>query len=81
MPSPHATPLERAFDLARSGQCRTTEEIIRALKAEGHDAKRVVGPYLMRQLRMLMNDSVRKVGHRGSVAAPPSPGVRGRGAP
>jgi hypothetical protein len=80
MRTPDITPLERAFQLARSGRCRSTEEVIRTLKAEGHDTKLVVGPYLMRQLRALMNDIVRRA-PSGSTSAPPRPGARGRGAP
>jgi hypothetical protein len=57
--SPSISPLERAFQLARSGQCRTTQEIRKVLKDEGHDTYLVVGPYLMRQLRVLMDDAAR----------------------
>jgi hypothetical protein len=59
MDTPTLSPLERAFELARSGQCRSTSEILHALKAEGHDRRLVVGPYLMRQLRILMHDAAR----------------------
>jgi len=80
MPTPNLTSLERAFELAKSGRCRTTEEIQRALKEEGHDPKRVIGPYLMRQLRALMSDRNRGT-PRGSSGSPPQPGPRGRPGP
>jgi hypothetical protein len=62
MPVPNVTALERAFELARSGQCRSTDEITQALKQEGYDAKRVVGPFLIRQLRAVMHEAARLKG-------------------
>jgi hypothetical protein len=59
MPTPTISPLERAFELARSGRCRTTEEIRQILKREGHDGWLIAGPYLMRQLRALMHEAAR----------------------
>lgn len=57
MPAPNITALERAFQLARSGRCRSADEIARALKREGYDAKRMIGPFLMRQLRAAMHEA------------------------
>jgi hypothetical protein len=51
--------LERAFQLARTGRCRTTDEVFRTLKKEGHDPRLLIGPYLMRQLRAVMHDAAR----------------------
>jgi hypothetical protein len=51
MPTPDVTPIERAFQLARSGKCRTTADIQLRLKAEGYPADQVIGPTLMKQLR------------------------------
>ena len=59
MRAPTVSTLERAFELARSGRCRSTEEIFRALRDEGHDRRLVVGPYLMKQLKVLMHDAAR----------------------
>jgi hypothetical protein len=59
MTTPTVSPLERAFALAKSGRCRTTEEIRQVLKQEGHDQRLVAGPFLMRQLRTLMNEAAR----------------------
>jgi len=52
-----ATALERAFDLAKSGQVSTIDEIRNVLKHEGLDVNQVQGPALLRQLRALMEAS------------------------
>ena len=62
MPAPNTTALERAFQLARSGQCRSTDEITRVLNKEGYDSKRVIGPFLIRQLRAVMREAARLKG-------------------
>jgi len=56
MPTRNVTPLERAFELARSGLCKTTADIQLRLKAEGYPADRVIGPTLMKQLRAVIDD-------------------------
>ncbi|WP_160297763.1 DUF116 domain-containing protein [Devosia chinhatensis] len=48
------TPIERAFELARSGKCRTLTEIKSALKSEGYELATVTGGTLAKQLRGLM---------------------------
>lgn len=48
------TTLERAFELARSGQVETIRALQRALTAEGLEAKQINGPVLFEQLRKLM---------------------------
>lgn len=47
-------PIERAFQLAKSGQHHSVEEIRRTLKAEGHSSEALYGPSLRRQLRELI---------------------------
>ncbi|WP_129793404.1 hypothetical protein [Sphingosinicella sp. CPCC 101087] len=49
------TTLERAFDLARSGTCRSVSDIRRQLKAERYDQveAHLSGPAISRQLREL----------------------------
>ena len=47
------TPLERAFELARSGEYAGVAEIRKQLKAEGLSALQLSGPSLGRQLRDL----------------------------
>jgi hypothetical protein len=48
------TPLERAFQVARSGKANTTSDIRKVLKAEGYSEDGLNGPYLFKQLRVLM---------------------------
>jgi len=48
------TSLERAFELAKSGECATVQEIRKRLKAEGLVAGQVEGKMLFRQLRDLI---------------------------
>ena len=55
MPTPDITPLERAFQLARSGRCKTTADIQLRLKAEGYSTHKVIGPTLLKQLRAVMD--------------------------
>jgi hypothetical protein len=44
------TALERAFELARSGTCRTLLEVRKALLAEGYSVSQLQGATLTRQL-------------------------------
>jgi hypothetical protein len=55
MPTPNVTPVERAFQLARSGRCKTTADIQLRLKAEGYSTDQVIGPTLMKQLRAVID--------------------------
>jgi hypothetical protein len=48
------TSLERAFELAKSGQCATVEQIKKKLKAEGLSDSQLVGKTLIKQLRLLI---------------------------
>jgi hypothetical protein len=47
------TTIERAFELARTGDCSGIAEIRARLKAEGHNIGQLEGPSLLRQLRAL----------------------------
>jgi hypothetical protein len=47
------TSLERAFQLARSGECATITEVKQRLRDEGLSSNQVEGPVLTRQLRDL----------------------------
>lgn len=49
-----STPIERAFELARSGKCQSFTEIKSALKAEGYDTATLTGGILSKQLRQLI---------------------------
>jgi hypothetical protein len=57
MPTPNTTPIERAFELAKSGQCRTTGDIESRLKEEGYDSRQLIGRVLLRQLRALIDEA------------------------
>jgi hypothetical protein len=56
--SMHPTPVERAFQLARSGECATVDEIRQRMKREGVDHAQISGPMLLKQLRALCTESV-----------------------
>jgi hypothetical protein len=47
------TPLERAFDLAKSGEYAGVPEIRAKLHSEGYATSQLEGPALLRQLRTL----------------------------
>jgi len=51
---PNLSPIERAFELARSGQCQSIGEVKTALKAEGYDVSTITGGVLSKQLRQLI---------------------------
>jgi len=48
------TALERAFQLARSGQLSTITEIVGSLRRDGYSAEQIQGPALRRQLTNLI---------------------------
>jgi hypothetical protein len=47
-------PLERAFQLAKSGSCSSVPEIKKRLLAEGYSAAQVTGRVLSKQLEALI---------------------------
>ena len=49
------TQLERAFELARSGDCPDIGAIRQTLTKEGYGTEQLSGPTLIRQLRELCN--------------------------
>ena len=51
------TELERAFELARTGEFELTEQLRRALRREGYSGHQTIGPTLLRQLRSVMKAS------------------------
>jgi len=53
------TTIERAFALARTGECTNVAEIRKRLRAEGFDQvdAHLSGPAIARQLRDLCNDA------------------------
>ena len=54
--------LERAFELARSGECASTSEIRQRLKQERYDSveANLKGPSITRQLRLLCEEARRQ---------------------
>jgi hypothetical protein len=48
------TALERAFDIAKSGNCTSVEDVKHCLKLEGYLAHTIEGPMLRRQLQALI---------------------------
>jgi hypothetical protein len=48
------TALERAFQLAKSGECDSVPDLKKRLKAEGYSTSQIVGRELARQLRGLI---------------------------
>ena len=55
--SSQPTSLERAFELARSGQFPSLEDIRHQLDREGLNPRQVVGPVLQRQLKNLIYEA------------------------
>lgn len=51
---PHVTTLERAFQLARSGEFDNVQQIKSRLHGEGYSSSLIVGRYLVSQLREQM---------------------------
>jgi hypothetical protein len=65
---PRATELERAFQLAKSGECRSVDEIRKKLNQEGYYGTQVTGRSLLRQLQALISaefDARQKRPHAG----------------
>ncbi|WP_018405938.1 hypothetical protein [Methylocystis rosea] len=54
------TTLERAFVLARSGNCGSIDNLIRRLDREGYNGRQVLGPVLRKQLRDLIKEAVKR---------------------
>ena len=65
------TALERAFQLARSGEVSGLSEIVEALRREGYSRDQIGGPVLRRQLTSLM-----KTARQCPVMSSPSPASR-----
>jgi hypothetical protein len=66
------TALERAFQLARSGQVSGLSEIAEALKGEGYSANQIEGPSLRRQLTGLIDTA--RARERLTSSPPPASG-------
>jgi hypothetical protein len=51
-------PLERAFQIAKSGRVSRLEEIRKILAREGFENSQISGPQLLKQLRELMRTAL-----------------------
>lgn len=58
------TTLERAFQLAKSGGCRSVSDIKKRLQAEGYAVSQVEGSALRKQLMAIIKEA---------TASPPEP--------
>jgi hypothetical protein len=54
------TPLERAFELARSGKCLSVRDIAYQLHAEKYDIAQLQGPTLRKQLLELIEEATKR---------------------
>jgi hypothetical protein len=53
----HKTSLERAFEIARSGQCINLSDLIKCLRQEGYETSQIVGNELKKQLLGLIEEA------------------------
>lgn len=56
---PHVDPIQRAFELASAGTLKSIGELRKELRREGYGDHKIVGSYLIQQLRQLMDDANR----------------------
>jgi hypothetical protein len=54
------TALERAFQLAKSGNHPSVADIKKQLKTEGYSAAQIIGPTLLKQLKSLLQAHLRR---------------------
>ena len=52
------TALERAFELAKTGDYATVSDVTKQLKAEGFATTQITGPSLSKQLREMCTEAV-----------------------
>jgi hypothetical protein len=63
---PNTSVLERAFEIAKSGCCRSLQDIRRQLSREGYVADTVTGPLLEKQLKELMSRASAAIGEESA---------------
>ncbi|KAF0161412.1 MAG: hypothetical protein FD157_4139 [Rhodocyclaceae bacterium] len=63
------TTIERAFELARSGDCRRVGDIVARLDREGYDGRQIQGSVLKKQLARLIEEARKADDGRGSKPA------------
>lgn len=52
---PNKSPIERAFEIARAGVCRTVDDVRNQLRAEGYNQRQLEGPALGKQIMDIIN--------------------------
>jgi hypothetical protein len=58
---PNKTAIERAVDLAESGEARTIADIQQRLKQEGYEnVDSILGPWVLRELRRMIDEKARR---------------------
>jgi hypothetical protein len=67
------TPIERAFALAKSGECATVPDIRKRLAKEGYSVTQITGGVLLQQLRAL----IRAAQVASRLPSPPHPEDQG----
>jgi hypothetical protein len=67
------TTIERAFFLARSGECTCVDNLIERLNREGYDGRRIQGRLLRKQLRDLIQGAIKRQPKRPSESAQVAP--------
>jgi hypothetical protein len=53
----NVTSIERAFQLAKSGDCASISDIKKSLQRDGYTAGQITGPLLLKQLRVAIRES------------------------
>ena len=56
---PNTSAIERAFQLAKAGQCASVHDIMLKLKSEGYSVEQLVGSSLIKQLKAMISASRR----------------------
>jgi hypothetical protein len=62
----NVTALERAFQIAKSGNCLSVEGLRKQLKCEGYALHQVIGRSLFRQLNLLIKAAAAKNNAQGT---------------
>ncbi|HEY8127064.1 MAG TPA: hypothetical protein VIF88_16780 [Methylocystis sp.] len=63
------TTLERAFMLARSGECTCIGDLVKRLDREGYDGRKIYGPLLRKQIQGLIKDAMKRQSELPSSSA------------
>ncbi len=67
------TTIERAFFLARFGECTRVDDLIKRLNREGYDGRQIQGRLLRQQLRDLIQEAIKRQPKSPSESAQVAP--------